>query len=116
MLEACIRLIPASQLAGHYHDTYGMAIANIVASLELGLRTFDSSVSGLGGCPYATGASGNVATEDVVYLLHGLGYETGINVPKLIQAGVYISSALGRETSSRVARAMSSNCSNTSTD
>ncbi|KRD55370.1 hydroxymethylglutaryl-CoA lyase [Acidovorax sp. Root275] len=116
MLEACIRVIPASQLAGHYHDTYGMAIANIVASLELGLRTFDSSVSGLGGCPYATGASGNVATEDVVYLLHGLGHETGIDLPKLIQAGLYISSALGRGTSSRVALAMSSNCSTTSAD
>ena len=114
MLESCIRVIPASQLAGHYHDTYGMAIANIVASLELGLRTFDSSVSGMGGCPYAIGASGNVATEDVVYLLHGLGYETGIDLPKLIQAGMYISSALGRETSSRVARTMSSDCASTS--
>lgn len=116
MLESCIRVVPASQLAGHYHDTYGMAIANIVASLELGLRTFDSSVSGLGGCPYATGASGNVATEDVVYLLHCMGYETGIDLPKLIQAGMYISSVLGRETSSRVARAMSSDCSSTSAD
>lgn len=116
MLEACIRVIPASQLAGHFHDTYGMAIANIVASLELGLRTFDSSVSGLGGCPYATGASGNVATEDVVSLLHGLGYETGIDLPKLIQAGMYISSALGRETSSRVALALPSNCSSISVD
>lgn len=116
MLESCIRVVPASQLAGHYHDTYGMAIANIVASLELGLRTFDSSVSGLGGCPYATGASGNVATEDVVYLLHCMGYETGIDLPKLIQAGMCISSVLGRETSSRVARAMSSDCSSTSAD
>lgn len=116
MLESCIRVVPASQLADHYHDTYGMAIANIVASLELGLRTFDSSVSGLGGCPYATGASGNVATEDVVYLLHCMGYETGIDLPKLIQAGMYISSVLGRETSSRVARAMSSDCSSTSAD
>jgi hydroxymethylglutaryl-CoA lyase len=111
MLEACIGVIPAAQLAGHYHDTYGMAIANIVASLELGIRTFDSSVSGLGGCPYAVGASGNVATEDVVHLLHSLDHETGINLPKLIHAGAYISSALGRETSSRVARAMSGNCS-----
>jgi hydroxymethylglutaryl-CoA lyase len=110
MLEACIRVIPALQLAGHYHDTYSMAIANIAASLELGIRTFDSSVSGLGGCPYAAGASGNVATEDVVYMLHSLGYATGIDLPKLIEAGTYISSALGRETSSRVARAMSGNC------
>lgn len=116
MLEACIRVIPALQLAGHFHDTYGMAIANIVASLELGIRTFDSSVSGLGGCPYAVGASGNVATEDVVHLLHGMGYETGIDLPRLVQAGVYISSALGRETSSHVARAMSSHCPATSAD
>lgn len=106
MLEACLRHIPASQLAGHYHDTYGMAIANVAASLELGLRTFDSSVSGLGGCPYASGASGNVATEDVVYLLQGLGYDTGIDLNKLVEAGAFISTALGRETSSRVARAM----------
>lgn len=109
MLEACIRVIPASRLAGHYHDTYGMALANIAASLDLGIRTFDSSVSGLGGCPYAVGASGNVATEDVVYLLHSLGHETGIDLPKLIEAGAYISSALRRQTSSRVARAMAGN-------
>jgi hydroxymethylglutaryl-CoA lyase len=83
-----------------------MAIANVAASLELGLRTFDSSVSGLGGCPYAAGASGNVAIEDVVYLLHGLDYDTGINLGKLVEAGAFISAALGRETSSRVARAM----------
>jgi hydroxymethylglutaryl-CoA lyase len=107
MLEACLQKIPATQLAGHYHDTYGMALANIVASLDLGLRTFDSSVSGLGGCPYAVGASGNVATEDVVYLLQSLDHETGIDLPKLIDAGSFIGTALGRETSSRVARAMS---------
>ncbi|MDM0108581.1 hydroxymethylglutaryl-CoA lyase [Variovorax sp. J22R24] len=107
VLEACIRRIPAAQLAGHYHDTYSMAVANIVASLEMGVRTFDSSVSGLGGCPYALGASGNVATEDVVYLLQSLGYDTGIDLQKLIEAGSFISSALSRETSSRVARAMS---------
>jgi hydroxymethylglutaryl-CoA lyase len=106
MLEACLKHISASQLAGHYHGTYGMAIANVAASLELGLRTFDSSVSGLGGCPYAAGASGNVAIEDVVYLLHGLDYDTGINLGKLVEAGAFISAALGRETSSCVARAM----------
>lgn len=106
MLEACLRHIPASQLAGHYHDTFGMAIANVVASLELDLRTFDSSVSGLGGCPYAAGASGNVATEDVVYLLQGMGYDTGIDLARLVEAGRFISSAIGRDTSSRVARAM----------
>ncbi|MDD0815351.1 hydroxymethylglutaryl-CoA lyase [Curvibacter sp. HBC28] len=105
MLEACLSVLPASQLAGHYHDTYGMAIANTVASLDLGIRVFDSSVAGLGGCPYAVGASGNVATEEVVYLLHSLGYETGIDLSQLIQAGAYISAALGRDVSSRVARA-----------
>lgn len=93
-----------------------MAIANIVASLELGIRILDSSVSGLGGCPYAVSASGNVATEDVVYLLHSLGYSTGIDLPRLIQAGAYISSTLGRETSSRVAQAMSGNCATPSGD
>lgn len=106
MLEACLRIIPAAHLAGHFHDTYGMAVANVVASLELGIRTFDSSVSGLGGCPYATGATGNVATEDVVYLLHGQGYQTGIDLDALIDAGDFISRALGRQTSSRVARAL----------
>jgi hydroxymethylglutaryl-CoA lyase len=106
MLDACLRRIPAAQLAGHYHDTYGMAIANIAASLDMGLRTFDSSVAGLGGCPYAAGASGNVATEDVAYLLHGLGFDTGIDLSRLVEAGAFISAALGRTTSSRVARAM----------
>lgn len=107
MLEACSRRIPVAHLAGHYHDTYGMAIANIVASLDMGLRTFDSSVAGLGGCPYAKGASGNVATEDVVYLMHSLGYQTGIDLPKLVEAGAFISAALNRSTASRVAKALS---------
>ena len=80
MIEACVRRIPIDRLAGHYHDTYGMVIAKIYASLQLGLATFDSSVAGLGGCPYASGASGNVATEDVVYLMHGLGIETGVDL------------------------------------
>lgn len=110
MLEACMKHVPVAQLAGHYHDTYGMAVANIAASVELGVRTFDSSVSGLGGCPYAAGASGNVATEDVVYLLHGLGYETGIELPKLVEAGAFISRALNRGTSSRVGKAMEVAC------
>src|SRR6185295_9416854 len=82
MLEACMDRVPAKKLAGHYHDTYGQALANIYASMQLGVATFDSSVSGLGGCPYAKGASGNVATEDVVYMLHGLGIETGIDLGK----------------------------------
>ena len=110
MLEACLQQMPASALAGHYHDTYGMAIANIAASLEMGLRTFDSSVSGLGGCPYAAGASGNVATEDVVYLLNGMGHETGIDLPRLAEAGAFISAALGRDSASRVARALAAAC------
>ncbi len=106
MLEACLKVIPAERLAGHYHDTYGMAIANICASLEMGLRVFDSSIAGLGGCPYAAGASGNVATEDVVYLLHGEGFTTGIDLPRLIEAGQFICDALSRDTSSRTGRAM----------
>ncbi|MCZ8257989.1 MAG: hydroxymethylglutaryl-CoA lyase, partial [Polaromonas sp.] len=106
MLEASARRVPVSRLAGPFHDTYGMAIANIAASLEMGVRVFDSSVAGLGGCPYAAGASGNVATEDVVYLLHGMGYETGIDLRKLAEAGRFISQALGRESNSRVGRAL----------
>ena len=106
MLETVARRVPMDKLAGHYHDTYGQALANIYASLELGVAAFDSSVAGLGGCPYAKGATGNVATEDVVYLLHGLGIETGVDLDKLIDAGEFISAALGRPTISRVARAM----------
>ena len=106
MLEACMRRVPVSRLAGHFHDTYGMAIANVAASVSMGVRTFDSSISGLGGCPYAAGASGNVATEDVVYLLEGMGYATGVDLQMLVQAGKFVCDALGRSTSSRVARAL----------
>jgi hydroxymethylglutaryl-CoA lyase len=106
MLDAVAKKVPVSHLAGHYHDTYGMAIANVMASWRFGLRSFDSSVSGLGGCPYAKGASGNVATEDVVYLLHGLGIETGIDLEKLVDCSAWISAALGRPPGSRVARAL----------
>lgn len=106
MLEACFRSIPAECLAGHFHDTYGMAIANISKSLEMGLRVFDSSVSGLGGCPYAKGASGNVATEDVVYLMHAMGIETGINLSLLAEAGKFISDQLGRASASKVGQAI----------
>jgi hydroxymethylglutaryl-CoA lyase len=106
MLEACARTVPVDKLAGHYHDTYGMAVANVEASLRLGLRCFDASVAGLGGCPYAKGATGNVATEDVVYLLHGLGADTGIDLDQLVDAGAWISAQLGRQTNSRVARAL----------
>ena len=97
--------VPRDKLAGHFHDTYGQAIANIYASLLEGITVFDSSIAGLGGCPYAKGASGNVATEDVVYLLNGLGIQTGIDLEALIRAGQQISNVLGRPTGSRVAKA-----------
>jgi hydroxymethylglutaryl-CoA lyase len=107
MIEACAKRVPVGKLAGHYHDTYGQALANIYASLELGVSTFDSSIAGLGGCPYAKGASGNVATEDVVYLLHGLGVETGVDLGKLVGIGQWICGVLGREPSSKVNKALS---------
>jgi hydroxymethylglutaryl-CoA lyase len=97
--------IPRGKLAGHFHDTYGQALANIYASLLEGIQVFDSSVAGLGGCPYAKGATGNVSSEDVVYLLNGLGIETGIDLDKLIAAGQRISDTLGRANGSRVAKA-----------
>ena len=106
MIEAVARRVPIGKLAGHYHDTYGQALANIYASLELGVRTFDSSVAGLGGCPYAKGATGNVATEDVVYMMNGLGIATGVDLEKLRQAGEFICKQLGREPASKVARAL----------
>ena len=106
MIEACAKVVPIEKLAGHYHDTYGMAIANIYASLEMDMAVFDASVAGLGGCPYAKGASGNVATEDVVYLLHGLGIETGINLAKLAAIGDWISSAINRPNGAKAGRAI----------
>jgi len=106
MLDACARVVPLEKLAGHYHDTYGMAIANVHASLEMGLAVFDASVAGLGGCPYAKGASGNVATEDVVYLLHGLGIATGIDLAKLAAVGDWISSAINRPNGAKAGRAI----------
>ena len=106
LLDAVAKLVPVAQLAGHYHDTYGMAVANVYASWRFGLRTFDSSISGLGGCPYAKGATGNVATEDVVYLLQGLGADTGIDLDALVDTSAWISERLGRAPGSRVARAM----------
>lgn len=105
-LEAALKHYPLEEVSGHYHDTYGQALSNVYASLEIGIASFDTSVSGLGGCPYAKGATGNVATEDVVYLLHGLGIETGIDLDKLIDAGVAIRNALGQPTGSRVAKAL----------
>src|SRR5690349_9778430 len=106
MIEACAAEVPMAKLAGHYHDTYGQALANIYASLELGVRTFDASVAGLGGCPYAAGASGNVATEDVVYMLNGLGVKTGVDLRRLVEIGRWICGVLGREPSSKVNRAI----------
>jgi len=106
MLDAVARAVPVERLAGHFHDTYGQALANIYAALERGVAVFDSSVAGLGGCPYAKGATGNVATEDVVYLLHGLGCTTGVDLDRLIDAGEFICAALGRPSNSKVGRAM----------
>ena len=106
MLEAVTWQAPLGCLAGHYHDTYGQALVNIYASLELGLATFDASIAGLGGCPYAAGASGNVATEDVIYLLNGLGIETGIDLDTLVNAAAFISQAINRPPASKVARAL----------
>lgn len=106
MLEVVGHDIPRERLAGHFHDTYGQALANIYASLLEGISVFDSSVAGLGGCPYAKGATGNVATEDVLYLLQGLGIETGVDMHKLIAAGQRICEVLGKANGSRVARAL----------
>ena len=106
MIEACAKVVPIKKLAGHYHDTYGMAIANIYASLQMGMAIFDASVAGLGGCPYAKGASGNVATEDVVYLLQGLGIETGIDLTKLATIGDWISGAINRPNGAKAGRAL----------
>jgi hydroxymethylglutaryl-CoA lyase len=98
--------VPANALAGHFHDTYGQALANVYAAMEMGIATFDCSVAGLGGCPYAKGATGNLASEDVLYLLDGLGIETGVDMTKLRAAGGFISGHLGRPQASRVARAL----------
>jgi hydroxymethylglutaryl-CoA lyase len=106
--EATLKHYNLDQVAGHFHDTYGQALSNTLAALEVGVWQFDTSVAGLGGCPYAKGATGNVATEDVVYMLHGMGIDTGIDLEALVQAGQFISDHLGRPSSSRVARALMS--------
>lgn len=105
MLDRVTRTVPAANLAGHFHDTYGQALANILAALDSGVRVFDSSVSGLGGCPYAPGATGNVATEDVVYMLENAGMATGVDLGALMTVSRWISETLGREPESRVTRA-----------
>ena len=109
LIESIKNLIPISQVAVHFHDTYGQALANIYAALEMGVTSIDSSVAGLGGCPYAKGASGNVATDDVVYMLNGLGLKTGIDLDRLIDAGNYISQFLNRNNNSKVATAILAN-------
>ncbi len=108
MIHAVAKVVPIEKLAAHFHDTYGQALANIYAVLEEGVAVVDSSVGGLGGCPYAKGASGNVATEDVVYMLQGLGIETGIDLNKLVATGNFITEAIGSTNRSRVGLAMSS--------
>lgn len=106
LIDAVSKRVPLPQLAGHFHNTYGMAIANIFAALQMGVAVFDASVAGLGGCPYAKGASGNVATEDVVYLLNGLGIDSGVDLPSLVNTAHWISQALGRAPASHTAKAL----------
>lgn len=105
-MERALKHYPIDEVSGHFHDTYGQALANVYACLEMGVHVFDASVAGLGGCPYARGATGNVATEDLVYLLHGLGIETGIDLDRLVDAGDYMSKVIGKPPASRVARAL----------
>ena len=105
-MERALKHFPIEEVSGHFHDTYGQALANIYACLEMGVHVFDASVAGLGGCPYAKGATGNVATEDVVFLLNGLGIQTGVELDALASAGAWISAALGRPPVSRVGRAL----------
>ena len=105
-IEATLKHYELNEVSGHFHDTYGQALANTLMALQMGVWQFDTSVAGLGGCPYAKGATGNVASEDVVYLLHGMGIETGIDLDKLVDAGLFISNFLGRKPSSRAATAL----------
>jgi len=107
-MERALRHFPLGEVSGHFHDTYGQALANVYACLELGVQQFDASVAGLGGCPYAKGATGNVATEDIVFMLDGLGIESGIDLDALVDAGAFISGVLGRAPVSRVGRAVMS--------
>ena len=110
MLDAVLAVVPAEHLAVHFHDTYGQALTNIYTALGKGINVLDSAVAGLGGCPYAKGASGNVATEDVVYMLNGMGIETGVDFNKLLEAGWFISDKLGRAPISKVSQAMRAKC------
>jgi hydroxymethylglutaryl-CoA lyase len=106
LLEVLLKKLPAKRLAGHYHDTYGQAVANVMKSFELGLRVFDSSIAGLGGCPFARGATGNLATEDIVYMFEKLGVSTGVDLDKLVETGAWISHRLGQQNQSRAGRAL----------
>ncbi|HEV8315729.1 MAG TPA: hydroxymethylglutaryl-CoA lyase [Burkholderiaceae bacterium] len=106
VMERALKHYPLVEVSGHFHDTYGQALANIYACLELGIHTFDASIAGLGGCPYAKGATGNVATEDVVFMLNGLGIDTGIELNALVDAGAFISDVLGRPPVSRAGKAL----------
>ena len=106
VMERALKHYPIDQVSGHFHDTYGQALANILACMQMGLHTFDTSVAGLGGCPYAKGATGNVATEDVVFMLRGMGIATGIDLDKLVDAGGFISGVLGRPPVSRAGKAL----------
>ena len=106
VMERALKHYPLEEVSGHFHDTYGQGVANVYAALELGVFTFDASIAGLGGCPYAKGATGNVATEDVVFMLHGLGIETGIDLDALVDAGAFISGVLGRPPVSRAGKAL----------
>ncbi|UCH39697.1 MAG: hydroxymethylglutaryl-CoA lyase, partial [Gammaproteobacteria bacterium] len=106
LIEVLLQHAPVEKLAAHFHDTYGQALANLHAVLQCGVSVIDSSVAGLGGCPYAKGATGNVATEDVVYMLDGMGIQTGVDMDGLLQAGQFISDFLGREPVSRAATAL----------
>ncbi|KQK03835.1 hydroxymethylglutaryl-CoA lyase, mitochondrial isoform X2 [Brachypodium distachyon] len=114
MLEAVMSVVPVEKLAVHFHDTYGQSLSNILISLQMGVNVVDSSVAGLGGCPYAKGASGNVATEDVVYMLHGLGIKTGVDLGKVMSAGEFICKHLGRQSGSKAAIALSNVTANAS--
>jgi len=105
-MERALKHFPLDEVSGHFHDTYGQALANIYACLEMGIHTFDASVAGLGGCPYAKGATGNVGTEDVLFMLNGLGIETGVDIERLVDAAEYISNLLGRRPVSRTGSAM----------
>jgi hydroxymethylglutaryl-CoA lyase len=105
-LERALKHYPIDEVSGHFHDTYGQAIGNVYASLEVGIATFDASVAGLGGCPYAKGATGNVATEDVLFLLDGLGIDTGVSIDAIVDAAAFISGVLGRKPVSRSGNAL----------